>query len=850
MQLRFKKELYLTSSLACLAALAIPVAAFAQAAAPANKGIEEIIVTANKRQESINKVGMAIKALSAKTLEQEHVTTLADLAKAVPGLTFTQSEYGTPVYTLRGIGFYDTSLASYPDVSVYLDQAPLPFPVDTALTLFDVQRVEVLEGPQGTLFGNNATGGAINYIANKPTDHFDAGAEISYGNYNTLEANGFVSGPITPKLKGRIAFNTTEGDGWQTSDAQPLSPAIAAAILKNWPAAPLTPNNQAGATNGKPDKVAVRAIFDWNPTDDLAVEWNINGWHDGSQPQQPQLYRSHPGFGPGTGQVLAPGQIATLTPAQQAAYAAYAPYYNLAYSPFFDEPAAANNDTSADWPGGALAPESDNTLIQSTLRVDYDLTDKIKLTSITNYVNYSQNERDDGAGSQWTDATTAQLRGYANTVSQELRAARTTPTNRFIGGLNYEYDNVYERDTSTYPQSPSAHAFGNAPDSITENPFLNPNSYPDIGNSFDSRQNISNYAAFLNDEQDIFEHFTVKGGIRDTQTNRADNACATYYRTSNLDSALTASGFYADEIQNFLTELFGGNPALPFKCFPLGPSTGPYTYRYENRLDQNNISWHAGLDWKPTNNILTYANVSRGFKAGSFPTLPGSTLLSQEPVTQEFVTDYEIGTKDQLFDHRLSVNASVFYYDYKNKQLKGRLIDPTFGVLDALVNVPKSTVDGAELGLQGRPLPGLDIGAQATYLEAQITNFIGVNAAGIPSNYDHTQVPYTPKWSLSGNINYERPINDRLIGFGGGQVNYRSVSTAAIGSPLYYEIPSYVTLDLQAGVKTADGKWSVFLWGKNVTNRYYITNVIEAEDAITRYTGMPATYGLTVSYRY
>ena len=828
MQLRFRKELYLTSSLVCLAALATPVAAFAQAAAPANKGIEEIVVTANKRSESINKVGMTIKAVSAKALQQEHVTSLSDLAKAVPGLSFTESEYGTPVYTLRGVGFYETSLAAYPDVSLYLDQAPLPFPVQTELALFDIQRVEVLEGPQGTLFGNNATGGAINYIANKPTNHFDAGADISYGNYNTLQADGFISGPLTPKLLGRFAFSTTEGDGWQHSDAQPSTGFPSAAYGASAPS-----NTQAGDVNGKKDQAAVRAIFDWTPTDDLHVEWNVNGWHDGSQPQQPQLVKMQPNSGPG-GALSSPGGLGG--PASGPAF--------LAYAPFNQEPIISGHDASvADWPGGIYAPRADNSLFQSTLRVDYDLTDTIKITSITNYVNYSRNQRTDGGASQWLDADVTQTRGYANSFSQELRAAGGgTGPYRWIGGVNYAYDTVYERDTLTFNQGTAGNTYGGFTDSL---PFvfgLNPTGIPEIGSDFDSKQNVSNYAVFANGEYDIFHQFTVKGGLRFTQTNRSDSACTTYTRGTNLDSP--------SEITNFLfNALAGVFPAPgPDSCFLEGP--GGFVGQYKNRLDQDNLSWHVGLDWKPTSNITGYANVSRGFKAGSFPTLPGTATPSQEPVTQEYLTDYEIGAKTQLFNHHLSVNGAAFYYDYKDKQLKGRLEDHTFGTLNALVNIPKSTVDGAELDIHARPMAGLDLGAQATYLQAQITQYTGFDSNGNIGDFDHSAVPYTSKWQLAGNVNYERPINDRLVGFGGAQINYKSVETAGIGSPAGYELPSYVTMDLQAGIETADDKWKIFLWGKNVTNRFYLVNVVEAEDAIVRYTGMPATYGVTVSYRY
>jgi len=89
-----------------------------------------------------------------------------------------------------------------------------------------------------------------------------------------------------------------------------------------------------------------------------------------------------------------------------------------------------------------------------------------------------------------------------------------------------------------------------------------------------------------------------------------------------------------------------------------------------------------------------------------------------------------------------------------------------------------------------------------------------------------------------------------LVGFGGVQANYRTASTAAIGSPQFYGMPAYTTLDLQAGVGTSDAKWRFFLWGKNVTNAFYLTNVVQVGDAVIRYTGMPVTWGLTVSYRH
>ncbi|MEQ8692193.1 MAG: TonB-dependent receptor plug domain-containing protein, partial [Pseudomonadales bacterium] len=176
--------------------------------------IEEIVVTAQKREESINEVGMSIQAATGDRLTELGITDTAELFKVVSGFNSNVTYYGTTIYTIRGVGFQDTALASSPTVSVYLDETPLPYSVLTQGVTLDLQRVEALKGPQGTLFGQNATGGAVNYVANKPTETFEAGIEASAGKYNTYDLQGFVSGPITEALKYRVAARMIQSDGW------------------------------------------------------------------------------------------------------------------------------------------------------------------------------------------------------------------------------------------------------------------------------------------------------------------------------------------------------------------------------------------------------------------------------------------------------------------------------------------------------------------------------------------------------------------------------------------------------------------------------------------------------------
>jgi iron complex outermembrane receptor protein len=785
---RFTAKLHQAIRLSCLACITIPAAAFADAAGDAtsgtdakppqqSQGLAEIVVTANKVEEASSKVGITIQTIDDKALAEQHITSLQDLADAVPGLTFTQTESSTPVYTLRGVGFYETSLAAYPDVSVYLDQAPLPFPVQTTLSLFDVERVEVLKGPQGTLFGNNATGGAINYIANKPTTDFQAGTDLTYGRYNTGQIDGFVSGPLSPTVLGRFSIATTaSADGWQHSQTRE-------------------------DTNGRQDQFAARGILDWHATDALRFELNVNGWYNGSQPQQPQDIHFKPNF--------------------------------PSYSPAVLQPPAPNDANVADWSGKFGPPKANESLVQSFLRMDYDVTSTITLSSITNYIYYYRNDRPLADGTFVAANVTSLNQGWINSYSQELRLAGAEGPVRWLGGVNYSGDNVREFDAVSWPGGTT---------------YTFPPTAGSLGNDDFSNQRMSNYAAFAHGEYDILSELKAKVGVRYTEADRQVNECGISWRGTALDPNGIIQDFVAGSADFLAGRPF--SPIAPGQCAQIGP---PPTYNLGpliSHLNQDNVSWSGGLDYKPTDTLLIYANVSRGYKAGGFPTLPASYYAALAPVTQEELTDYEGGFKAQFFDRRLLVNAAGFYYDYINKQLKSRIIDPLFGVLTALVNIPKSSIRGAEFEVHGRPLTGVDLGISGTYLSSRIDTFTGVNQAGVVANFAGSRMPYTPKWNLSANAGYEHPVTDQWSGFVGAQLSFMGDMTAALGDPPLYDMPEYALLNLQAGVKTQDDRLRVYLWGKNVTNRFYVNNVVELEDDVIRYTGMPITYGISVGYRF
>ncbi|MCX8498783.1 MAG: TonB-dependent receptor plug domain-containing protein, partial [Caulobacteraceae bacterium] len=249
-------------------------AAQAQERAPETASlVPEIIVTAQKREENVNAVPMSITAVTGEQLKRAGVNEVRDLVKVSPGFSYADSYVGSPIYTLRGIGFSDISLGGRSTVSLYVDQAPIPFAIESRGVNLDLERVEILKGPQGTLFGQNATGGAINFIAAKPTKTFAAGIDASYGTFNAVDLSGFISGPLSDTLGARLAVQTVSSDPWQRSYTKT-------------------------AENGADKVQNARLTLAWDPSARLKVQVNINGSNDQSDVQAGQLIGINPQIAP------------------------------------------------------------------------------------------------------------------------------------------------------------------------------------------------------------------------------------------------------------------------------------------------------------------------------------------------------------------------------------------------------------------------------------------------------------------------------------------------------------------------------------------------------------------------
>ncbi|MHA3795379.1 TonB-dependent receptor [Rhizorhabdus wittichii] len=758
--------------------------AFAQAAAPAEaddaRPTDEIVVTAQKRVQSINDVGITITALSQKDLERKGIASLADVASAIPTLQYSLSQNNTPIFTMRGVGFYESSLASYPAVSVSLDEVPLPFPALTTLTAFDLERIEALKGPQGTLFGQNTTGGAINYVAAKPTDAFALGGNVTYGRFNRVDANGFVSGPITDTLQGRLAVHYQHMDPSQVSLSR-------------------------GDKNGRVEEYAMRAILAWEPTETLHVTINANGWRDKSDPLASQF------IGVGT-----PQQAGFVLPA-------------LATLPRPDS--ARDADWSADH-----KPFANNRLYQLSGRVDFDVTDAVTLTSITAYTNYKTRADTDQDGTAYQIADVSQF-GTIRSISQELRIANGSRDKlRWVVGGNFSKDHVYDRISLLSGDMSFGRRFG---------PF---------GSGTYTEQRMKNYAAFGNVEYDIGSMFTIKGGMRYTKAKRTADSC-----TRGEDGGLF-SAFIANTSLTLRRNVLGdaGATLIPIPdrtCWQLNDLFVPSLAPVRTTLSEDNVSWRIGADFKPTQGMLLYTTVSKGYKAGSIPRSGATFIKQNQPVRQESVMAYEAGFKATLFDRMLQLNGAAFWYDYKNKQLRNRIVDPIIGLLEILTNIPKSRIRGAELSATLRPVDGLNLSLSGAYTDGKITKFTGVNFAGKVADFSGTVMPLAPKWEGTASVEYTFP-GDKLRPFVGADLSARSHTFSIIGGQNVFfggeqsfKLRGYSLLDLRAGIGAADGAWTATVFGKNVFNTYRWSNATALYDNLVRYAGTPATYGVTVSFR-
>nr|WP_281421925.1 TonB-dependent receptor [Stakelama flava] len=767
----------------------------------------------------MSEVPISITAATGPELADRGIQTTADLGKITPGLTFTESNYGAPIYTLRGVGGFVEALAFSPNVSVYVDQVPLPYSRLTEGASLDPERVEVLKGPQGTLFGQNSTGGAINYVAAKPTPSLEAGLDLTYGRFDEIDVGGYVSGPITGNLGARLAFRSEHRGGWQKNSATPES-------IFTDPTASLFGYDDD--KNGVRDFSTARLILAWQPDSDIKIELNLNGWFNRSDMQQKQ-YAAYAPLVPGGADVPVEG-VESLQDALR------------------NYPQTPHDNRHAGWDPG-VSNRRDDKFYQAALRIEYQLSPAIQLTSITAFDHAEVFGPTDLDGTVLPVARN-NVTGNFDNFSQELRMAGQALAGdalKWLIGANYAYDKINDiarlsvRTTNSGIPLPAG-----ATTQVGGVPL------PDGGQIFYfedflnvARQKVHTAAVFGSLTYDVTPQITVEASARYTDRHNSYSGCLVDPYGSDGAFARTLAA-----ISQFVTGAANPPVAPASGCITLNSDFTFFDDFIDRKLNEDNFSYRGSVSWRPSSDHMLYASITKGYKAGAFENLSAVSVDQVAPVPQESVLAYEVGFKSAFFDRELQLDAAAFYYDYRSKQLADYVNNFVFGILPALVSIPKSRVQGFEASLTTRPAEGLTVNVAATYLDTKVlSSYVTPGLVGITTDIKGSTFPLTPKWQVTANIDHVMPISDRLNAFLGASALYHSKATPAfVSGP--YTLPSYATLDLRAGIETQDGKYRLELWGRNVTDEYYLTTYVHTGDDQSRLTGMPATYGLTFRTRF
>lgn len=782
----------------------------------AQSQLEEVMVTAQKRSQSANDVGITINAFTGDQLKDLGVTTAEDIAMYTPGLTVNETAAtGVPLYTIRGVGFQDYSTAASSTVGIYFDEVAMPYSVMTRGLVFDTERVEVLKGPQGDLYGRNTTAGQINFISNKPTKEFGAGIIASYGSYETAELEGYVTGG-SDFVQGRLAFKTTQsGEGWQEST---------------------TRNDDLG----EKDATALRGIlhFDFSDT----VQLQLIG-HYITDDSENRANSSYDGTDEGLSTFNNP-----YTPLEN--------YFIPGGSNFGETPPwyATGDAEKADWTNSYtspitgktfdIRPQRDNELKGFAARLDWELGDSMVLTSVTGYNDFEREEANDWDGGFYADSSNINTTDL-QVFSQELRLSGDADDLTWVVGLYYGKDEMDEN--YHYFMADSVFGLGSIPwgvDLFAATPIL------ELDTKYS--QDTESQAVFGHVEWSFTEEWRLTVGARYTQEDRDWSGCT----------------FVADDgsLGNFLGAQFGAtrgpgdcgtiddDPSSPTYIFSLlgTPNVNDAFHVYDESIDTDKWMGKIGLDYAVNDDVLVYGMVSRGFKSGGFNGANSNTTQQLKPYSEEELTSYEIGSKATLLDGSMQLNAAAFYYDYEDKQEQDAAV--TFvGNISGLTNVPESEIYGAELDMQWLITDGLQFNLGVSWLDTEIKEWDAVDPEAsswpvtVTRDVSGAELPQAPKWQYTALLSYQWSVGENLVMDVAGDYSYTDDTSGGVRPEEATD--DYGIVNARVALGADDGSWRAMAWARNLTDEdYYPSAYTGGNGPFVRTYGMPRTYGVTLSY--
>jgi len=767
--------------------------------------LEEVVVTAQFIKQNLQDTPIAITAVSGEMLEARGQLNVQDIAAQAPNVTLTQAgAFAGPslIGYIRGVGQTDFNPALEPGVGLYVDDVYYSTLTGSAIDLLDLDRVEVLRGPQGTLSGKNSIGGSIKLYSRKPNEDNNAYVEGSYGDLNAISVRAASNFTIIPnQLYARLAGVSKSRDG----HVDRISYAC------THPGSGFADNNiDAGCKVGEEggiDYTALRVALRWLPSDELEINFAADWLSDKSQPPANVLLQATPTVAPVIYNNLIWETVAIPSTLGSGVGCMFVPY-----GPHSCDTAAPNNpymnySTYADGRTGAQLPPVQTLDSKGfSINLDWQINENLQLQSITAYRSYNSAFSNDADGSPMPVLMLHQALEHKQ-KSQEFR-------------LNGNFNDFLDFTVGAF-------WFNGQTD-------------------MEARIDLG-YVGF------DFIH----GPDPVDSTTKAVFANGIFYLTDDI--SLTLGARYSEDEKDYtfarhnpdnnqIQPCVGppGTPGNPSNCL-ISTLNGISSSFTGERTD-----YRMALSYKFTDDIMAYAQFSTGYKGGGVNPRPFYNVqaVSFEP---EELDATEIGVKAQFLDNRLRVNAAVFANQYSNIQFTVNDCTAQFGALYgrpclANLNAGDADVEGYEIEIDFNPIANLNIDASYSYLDFQLTS---VNTS---TGLDTSKVmPYSPEKSWSIGMQYE-------FAFAGGtlipriDVNFSDDKFTAPDNTQAGVIESYTMVNARLSWLSDDESWQASIEGRNLTDELYYTSITDSGPslggAVYASPGLPRTITYTLKHNF
>jgi len=796
------------SRLAIAAFAAAPLLITAPTLVQAQGAIEEIVVTAEFREADVQDTPIAITAVSAEMLESRNQYNIYEVAAQAPNVTLQpagQSFAGMYAF-IRGIGQYDFIYAVEPGVGIYVDDVYYSTLNNSLLELLDVQRVEILRGPQGTLAGRNSIGGAVKLYSKKPGEEQGGQVQLSYGSYNKVSGN--ASGDFTifkDTLFARFAMAAKSRDGYvDLLDYGCVYPGSGVPSMRN---------NDGCKTGelGNQQYVSGRASFRWLATDDIEVNLIADVLNDDSGAGPAVLLYNHK---PTATPLCAPDDGNPATPLvcylnhvfvpygpNAPANAINDPYVN--YANFLDMTAAT---ATTPWKPVQMEPIANLDQWGISGQIDWQINEDLSLTSITAYRTYQNIFNADADGSPVAVTMVgSNLDHWSITEEVRLNGSFNDVVDWTLGGYYLDQEGVYEaRVDLNYANLDFIHG-------------------PDITPS-------SSLAFFGHATWHINDQWNIFAGLR--------------YTDEEKD--------YTHRRRNPDLSTIGSTPGVPnFNVSALNLA--------KDHFEDTRIDYRVGTDYAWTDDFMTYFQVSTGYKGGGVNPRP-FFLVQMLPFGPEELTTFEVGFKSTLLDNRMRLNGAGFFNDYTDIQLNlaqcERPAGPPFnGVPGAPCAAPRNVGDadvwGAELEMEFYPTEAIALDVSISWIDFEYTRVDPFALTGSSIAPLDMVAPFTPeiKWSIGAQYTFAPTAYGTFAAR--INTNYQDEIYSTPTNDTFNLIDDYTLINARLTWNSPDEDWQAALEFNNITDELYYLNLFDQHQTtsvgqVIANPGLPFTWGISI----